>query len=210
MNRLAYVCSKSDCDNNHYAKGFCAKHYRVAKYTEMSLPGKPCSADGCTKNSFSWGLCQNHHAIARRNGEYSNIPCAFPGCVHNTANLNKTHCQRHIDQFHKSGRYSKLRVKTNGDWCNWSRNGNGYMSRSKVVDGKRYNQLQHRLVMEEHLGRDLVLGENVHHKNGIRSDNRIENLELWSTSQPQGQRAVDKLAWAKEIISLYEKESDLL
>lgn len=64
--------------------------------------------------------------------------------------------------------------------------------------------------MEYQLNRPLWPDETVHHKNGHRSDNRIENLELWSKWQPSGQRVEDKLAWAREILARYEQTEELV
>jgi hypothetical protein len=72
------------------------------------------------------------------------------------------------------------------------------------VNGKA--KKEHRHVMEQMLGRSLLPREEVHHRNGVRADNRPANLELWSTSQPPGQRVEDKTAWAIEWIRVYAPE----
>ena len=76
---------------------------------------------------------------------------------------------------------------------------NGY----RVIRHDGRYVFEHRIRMEQMLGRPLTGEENVHHRNGDRADNRPENLELWSTSQPQGQRVEDKVRWALEFLAVY-------
>ncbi len=99
-------------------------------------------------------------------------------------------------------RQEQMRLRTRERHPNWKGGltQHGYL-RSKR-DGKE--MLDHRAIMEAHLGRSLTEDENVHHINGNRADNHLENLELWSTSQPCGQRIADKVAWAREILRLYD------
>lgn len=80
----------------------------------------------------------------------------------------------------------------------------GYIILRCMRGGVSRQIAEHRHIMQVELGRQLTSDEEVHHINGVRDDNRIENLELWSTSQPKGQRIEDKVAWAKEILSLYD------
>ena len=63
---------------------------------------------------------------------------------------------------------------------------------------------EHILVAESVIGRYLVEGESVHHLNGIRDDNRPENLELWTRPQPVGVRVHDAIEWARYILDRYD------
>ena len=80
-----------------------------------------------------------------------------------------------------------------------------YIKVDKGSSGLSRNWMKyHRYIMEQHLGRKLLPEENVHHINGNKSDNRIENLELWITKQPKGQRPNDLIEYAKWILENYE------
>ena len=73
------------------------------------------------------------------------------------------------------------------------------------VPGLRYKG-EHRIIIEKLIGRELYSFETPHHKNGIRSDNRPENLELWAKPQPAGQRVKDLVAW---VIENYRTELEV-
>lgn len=125
--------------------------------------------------------------------------CSFKGC--DRPSNAKTLCRTHYEQ-QRSGRP----LSVIGKWTKSDRDrGTGWYDQDGYVvvrvNGRPIRE--HRYIMQQHLGRPLLPEETVHHLNGDRSDNRIENLELWSTSQPPGQRVEDKLEWARQIIALY-------
>ena len=125
--------------------------------------------------------------------------CKARGCERQA--VVKSMCNAHY-------RRAKRGVKICGP-IGWSRVARPFGSTRISKDGyvliktKRGWGLEHRYVMEAYLGRKLLRCEEVHHKNGTRTDNLLSNLELWSHSQPPGQRVSDKMAWAMDFIERY-------
>lgn len=132
--------------------------------------------------------------------------CSVDGCDKPPDHARKL-CAMHYYRWRTRGEVgSPDNERIVGVRNNW-RDANGY-----IIHGES-GRLEHRIVMETALGRRLEPGENVHHKNGLRHDNRTENLELWITPQPSGQRVVDLVEWVvthyPDLVRAAQRRHDL-
>lgn len=128
--------------------------------------------------------------------------CTVPSCDRKAER--RTYCNAHDIRIRKHGdpqEHKPITVRR-GFYVQKD----GYIvvpARGHANAHKNGSIFQHVLVMSESLGRPLFSDETVHHKNGIRGDNRIENLELWSGRHPTGARVADQVRWATEVIARY-------
>ena len=154
----------------------------------------------CSKPARIEGLCIMHYRRFQRTGDLGppeavramRSPwCTVPGC--DRGHYAGGYCSLHYKRFTKTGDPGRAIIKkeptAKGDYVLVTR------------DGRHMGE--HRWVMEQHLGRQLASWENVHHVNGVRNDNRLENLELWVISQPAGQRVEDLARWVVDCYPEY-------
>jgi len=217
-------CKIVSCLNESKAHGLCSMHYqRKKRYGDENIEPKvqvgsyktPCTVSGCDKLAKKRGWCLLHYNRWRRTGtpdsgkpdrlpSFSQNTCKVDGCSNNAIALHL--CHKHYSKFKKfgdplagtvqDGRSKEWHVRDIGYVVRFDRNSPHANKVSGIV-------LQHRQVMGEAIGRPLLPNENVHHKNGDRADNRLDNLELWVKSQPAGQRVQDKVSWARDILQQY-------
>ena len=122
--------------------------------------------DGC--GGLHWVNARRHYDICRRNGGHF---CSW--------SCRKSHL---VGERHQS-------------WKGGTSIINGYVEKYVPQPGARGKYtLEHRLIMEGKLGRKLLPTETVHHRNNIKTDNRIENLELWESRHCVGGRKSDLIA----------------
>jgi hypothetical protein len=132
--------------------------------------------------------------------------CSFNGCAKPVQAQGL--CEGHYSQWHEGRVLMPLRAKGRAGSGHVEKR-SGYVRRSVPHPNGNYRGqvYEHVLVMSNVLGRPLREGETVHHKNGVRHDNRPENLELWFRGgQPAGQRVKDLVTWARWLLDQYGEE----
>lgn len=134
------------------------------------------------------------------------IKCQLDFCDRTRETFKSGYCLSHHNAWRSGRELKPLRKKRSEDGRTTLPEGYVLVPGNGHPNSRKSGRIfEHVLVMSEHLGRPLLPEENVHHVNGIRDDNRLDNLELWSTSQPKGQRVSDKLEWARKMIELYSE-----
>lgn len=198
----------------HRAKGFCGFHYqrhRLGTPLDKPIKGsqKTCSRPDCERSLLAKGLCGFHYQRQVRGTDLDTPtrqpkgPCSVEGCE--TQARCKGFCDGHYARWRKNGDPGPAQFRQRGLGTIHSKHGYRVLFRPGHPNADKNGRiLEHRLVMSEMLGRPLLPGEVVHHKNGVRLDNRPDNLELWITMQPQGQRTEDMTAYARELMARYD------
>lgn len=165
----AKKCTETDCERPVEGRGLCAKHRERARLAGL-LDAPECSEADCDQAVKARGLCRTHYERWIASGGFG--VCGIRGCENPSRFDRRKICTMHYRRWEKDGHVGSAARRRAPDGAG-HRTPQGYVRVS--VNGKKYSQ--HRLVVEEAQGFPLAPYQTVHHKNGIRWDNRVENLE---------------------------------
>lgn len=182
-------CGKGFTMMQSYLTAYQKKFGHDPMYCSMA-----CSTEGRrktseAKNTFTCENCGKTQSRRRKEGGRLYMEQKY--CDHKCkveAQMKAAH-----ERF-KSGAYGR-HIKRNGYvWISVPALANG---------GVKREMLEHRYVMEQHLGRALQPGETIHHRDGDRQNNKIENLELHVSNHGPGQEIHDVIAWCIAMLRRY-------
>lgn len=163
------------------------------------MPGRDprCSSPGCDGIALAKKLCQRHYKA--QHTPKRTKPCLVDGCE--KYSHAKGLCLNHYERWRRGAidcvvppKPPRAPAFNQGYHMTW-------------VPERMSYVMTHRLLMEQVIGRRLERHETVHHKNGDRADNRLENLEVWIVQQPSGQRVEDRIADAIALLKRWKPEA---
>lgn len=182
-----------------------------------NLPNKTCIVPNCNNPPRKRNIECSHHALLRfKYGSYEERVrtyvkdkiCAVEECGQPC--MARQWCSVHYDRWvrHKElGPVGRINAKAGSGY----KLPTGYRAITKMGHPNAHKRngriYEHTYVMSQILGRPLEKGEVVHHKNGIRDDNRPENLELKTAHHPAGQSITDMLDFCEWYLNKYESVS---
>jgi hypothetical protein len=186
-------CSIQGCEDAVLARALCRRHYQRLRRKERGQQARPldapdtyfrrpagtsCTVDGCDRPHLSHDLCDLHlQRFKKIRAGIVSTPVSAP--------IAKSP-RGQVDKINKDG-YHLISVPAGTP---------GAVQRGLVM-------LEHRYVMQNHLRRPLLRAETVHHKDGNRLNNNLDNLELKSGNHGSGINVIDGVLASLDWIERY-------